>query len=206
MAEEAVAEAAQDTTVVADETVTDATATEESTLATGEEATDDGGTVVTDAAEADVTYELNLPDDALLDADAQAAVIDFATEQKLSSEQAQAMAARENQALLNQEEALAETVEQLRTDWRNETIKDQEIGGDHLTETQGFAKQALNQIEGGSELAKLLNESGYGNHVAVVKFLRGVGKTLQNDSFPDGKEATAEKTIEQLFYDNTTEE
>ena len=206
MAEEAVAEAAQDTTVVADGTVTDAAAIEESTLATGAKPKGDGGTVVTDAPDATVEYELKLPEDSLLDADAQADVISFATEHKLSNEQAQAIAERDNQVLLGRADELIESANQLRENWRKDTEADQEIGGSRLPETVGLAKQGLSQVEGGVELAKLLNETGYGNHPVVVKYLRNVGKGYSNDNLPDGREAAEPKTIEDLFYGETTEE
>ena len=206
MAEEAVAEATQETKQAADETVTDAAVTEETTLATGEAPKEDGGTLVSDAPEATVEISLEMPEDALLDADAQTAVIDFATEHKLNNEQAQAIAERDNQALLNQADDLIEGAKQLREDWRKETESDPEIGGSQMSETTGLAKQGLSQVEGGVELAKLLNETGYGNHKSVVKFLRGVGKMFSNDNLPDGKEVSGEKSIEDLFYNNTTEE
>ena len=62
-----------------------------------------------------------------------------------------------------------------------------------------LAKRALKQNDPDGKLAQALNESGYGNHPAVLDFLYNIGKSMQEGGFlknavarPTGKKSTAQ--------------
>jgi hypothetical protein len=71
--------------------------------------------------------------------------------------------------------------------------------GDQADTNLNLAKQALNQNDPDGSLAKALNESGYGNHPAVLDFLHTLGKGMQEGGFlkravrrPPGQKSAAQ--------------
>lgn len=72
--------------------------------------------------------------------------------------------------------------------------------GDAAQTNLNLAKQALAQNDPDGHLAKALNESGYGNHPAVLDFLYNLGKGMQEGGFlktavnrPPGQKSLAQK-------------
>lgn len=72
-------------------------------------------------------------------------------------------------------------VEAIRAEWGQQSTTDQEFGGDKLQENLAVAKKALDTF-GTPELAKLLNESGLGNHPEVIRVFYRAGKAISEDS------------------------
>ena len=71
--------------------------------------------------------------------------------------------------------------------WGEESEKDPDIGGTPEKFTQSLAEIDKALVTYGSEeLRKLLDESGLGNNKEVLKFFAKVGRTLKEDSPPDG--------------------
>jgi hypothetical protein len=87
--------------------------------------------------------------------------------------------------------------------WADEVKTDKDIGGDKLAENLGVAKKALDL--GPPELKALLNESGLGNHPAVVKWAIAVGKALSEDKFvpATGGAAQGAQPMENRLYGKT---
>ncbi len=77
-------------------------------------------------------------------------------------------------------EKLSETLQQQHDDWRTETEKDPEVGGNTLEENLGSVNkvliQALPDKAERDEFLGLLHSSGLGNHRLMVKALLNVGK------------------------------
>ncbi len=69
---------------------------------------------------------------------------------------------------------------QLKSDWRNDSMKDDEFGGDNFEENVKVAQNAINQY-GTPGLKQLLDDYGVGNHPEVVRFMVRVGQTLKED-------------------------
>lgn len=99
----------------------------------------------------------------------------------------------------------ADRVEAHRTlvsKWAEDVKTDKEIGGDKLAENLAIAKKALDL--GPPELKGLLDQTGLGNHPAVVKWALAVGKKLSEDTFvPGGKEVAPQKSQADRLYPKT---
>ena len=76
----------------------------------------------------------------------------------------------------------AKVLEQVRTDWANESQSDEEFGGESLTENLDVAKQALDAF-GTDSLKSLLQETGFGNHPEIIRFMYRAGKAISEDSY-----------------------
>lgn len=122
----------------------------------------------------------------------------LAKEMKLPAEQAQKVV----DLAVKAEQARMEEHSKLVKGWADEVKGDKEIGGDKLTENLATAKKALDL--GPPELKALLNDSGLGNHPAVVKWAIAVGKALSEDKFvPAGQAAPAKGDVASRLYPNT---
>ena len=81
----------------------------------------------------------------------------------------------------------AKVLEQVRTDWANESQSDEEFGGESLTENLDVAKQALDAF-GTDSLKSLLQETGFGNHPEIIRFMYRAGKAISEDSYVGNSE------------------
>lgn len=122
----------------------------------------------------------------------------LAKEMKLPAEQAQKVV----DLAIKAEQARMEEHSKLVKGWADEVKADKEIGGDKLPENLAAAKKALDL--GPPELKALLNDSGLGNHPAVVKWAIAVGKALSEDKFvPAGQAAPMKGDVASRLYPNT---
>lgn len=150
-------------------------------------------------ADKPIAYEFKLPDGMELD---QAQTDEFkaiAQKLKLPADEAQKLV----DLVAKRETARTEAHVAQVAQWAESVKTDKEIGGDKLTETIATAKKAIDL--GPPELKALLNESGLGNHPAVVKWAYAVGKALSEDKFVPGSKAPAstQKSIEERLYPNS---
>ena len=81
--------------------------------------------------------------------------------------------------------AQAEQMAQARAEWESAARSDKEFGGEKLAENVAVAAKALQQF-GTPELAKLLNESGLGNHPEIIRAFYRAGKAISEDSVVTG--------------------
>ncbi|TPQ24930.1 hypothetical protein [Methylomonas koyamae] len=87
--------------------------------------------------------------------------------------------------------------------WVEQVKADPEIGGDKLEASLAVVPPVLKTF-GSDALVELLDQTGYGNHPAIVKFFVNVGKAIGEDTLVPGGANTAggEKTIAQRMYPN----
>lgn len=85
---------------------------------------------------------------------------------------------------VKREQARAEAFSEQKQAWADEVKADKVLGGDKLTETLAIANKAV--ALGPPELKALLVSTGMGNHPAVVKWAYAVGKALSEDGFVKG--------------------
>jgi hypothetical protein len=110
-------------------------------------------------------------------------------ELKLTNEQANKVAALvpkvQERLIQQQNDAFAET----RTQWAKQAQEDPEIGGKNWKSTQSLAAKALDHFVGPAaddkgnknEFRQLLDDTGLGNHPAMIRFCRKVGEGLAED-------------------------
>lgn len=94
------------------------------------------------------------------------------------------------------EEHYANAWEKQKTDWREATIKDPEIGGNRLQTTLDSASTFI-RTHGGTaeqqtEFRSLMDSSGLGNHPAIVRLLANAGRAMS-----EGRPLAALKPVTQ---------
>ena len=146
----------------------------------------------------EVKYDFKAPEGIELNQSQLEQFTALAKEMKLPAEQAQKVV----DLAIKAEQARMEAHSKLVSGWADEVKADKEIGGDKLNENLATAKKALDL--GPPELKALLNDSGLGNHPAVVKWAVAVGKALSEDKFvPAGQGAPAKGDAASRLYPNT---
>lgn len=121
-------------------------------------------------------YELILPKDGAVDASDLATIEALAREHNLPNDAAQALLEQHNAMLIDQSTRLAA-----------ELTADKDYGGQALPETQRLAKTVIDLVrpDGHPRRAafqRILDKSGYGNHVEIASFLADLGKRMKEDS------------------------
>ena len=125
--------------------------------------------------------QIKLPDGVKLDEGLLNSFKPIAQKLGLKSEGAQELVdlfvATQQKAAQVQQETHLDTI----TKWAEEAKADKEIGNTNWDTTVKQGQLALRKL-GNPELVQLLNETGLGNHKAVIKFFATVGKSLSEDS------------------------
>lgn len=153
----------------------------------------------------DIVYEFKAPDGMQLDKTALDQFTAVAKELKLPAETAQkvvdvatAMQQRQLESHTRQVDAWAEEVSTGKTADGKDLPEHLRVpGGEKLNETLAVCKKAV--ALGPPELKQLLNDSGFGNHPAIVKFMYTVGKALSEDRFVPG-DPSAQSSDASRFY------
>lgn len=123
----------------------------------------------------------------------------FAFEQKMSLENARLMAKFYEKHVLGQSKKQKQEQAELLQSMQKACEEDSEFGGMNFYDNMRYAKAAVLRFDDGS-LAKILNDTGFGSHPEVVRFMYRVGKALAEKEMPLAKESTAEKSAAELFY------
>jgi hypothetical protein len=115
----------------------------------------------------------------------------------LNQHQAQGLVDLQSRYAKAQGEAILTQFRQTVENWKQETVL---ALGPGYKEELGIAAKAIERF-GDPELRQILNETGLGNHKAVVSFFNKIGKAISEDSFADGgKSKVGAKTDGEIFY------
>ena len=125
------------------------------------------------------------------------AVKKMAFENKLTQDQFSATLNTFGQYMQAQRMAEAEQLKQqgvefIKTEW-----------GDKAEYNLNIARRALQTVDKEGELKQLLDQTGFGNHPAVLKFFANLGRDLQEGGYLRGelkRPAGAKKSPAQLLY------
>ncbi|UPY96257.1 peptidase [Pectobacterium sp. 21LCBS03] len=147
-------------------------------------------------------YEFTAAEGQTLDADALAVFEPLAKELGLSQENAQKVVDAYASKILPQIQQQQLANWQKTVEGWAETVKaDKEIGGDKLTANIGKAQQAMMQF-GGDELKQALEETGLGNHPALVKAFVKIGHAMSEDKMLGGGSDGEQLSAAQVLYGN----
>jgi len=148
----------------------------------------------------DVVYDLKLSDDNVLGQDELNSVLEFAKENKLAPELAEAVWKRENELLSKLGDAESKRQDDELKEWRSSVINDPDMGGEKLKITTENARRAVKTF-GSEDFTKVLNETGYGDHPEIVRFLSNIGSLMNDDALIlPTRMGSKPKTAEELFY------
>lgn len=165
-----------------------------------------GGSQGTDAgtagqSKAPEKYNLSNPDEKVVSPRLVKAVEEFARANGWSNEDAQAELVAQYEGIKAQANEFLQAAK-----------ADQEVGGQNLPIAQANVARTLDRFlpQGTSERGEfdaLLEQTGYGNHPAVLRLLHRIGKALGEDGGPGagaGGHSAGDVPLEQKFYPGMT--
>lgn len=81
----------------------------------------------------------------------------------------------------------AKALEQVRAEWASDSQSDKEFGGEALSANLDVAKTALDTF-GTDAFKSLLQETGFGNHPEIIRFMYRAGKAISEDNYVGNSE------------------
>lgn len=84
--------------------------------------------------------------------------------------------------------------------WRQEAADDPQLGGERLAATVARAQLALDRFDTDKSIGRLLEESGYGNHPAVLRFFSRLADSLLEDDLPGSEGGGGLPPLEERMY------
>lgn len=150
------------------------------------------------------TYDLTAPEGMEIDAKALESFTPVFKELKLSQEQVQKLVDVQAPMIKNIVDTTTEKVRQASLDsfktivegWKAESLK--ELGTNSDAEL-ALVSKARGKF-GDKDFSDMLNETGIGNHPAMIRFLRKVGATVDTDKFPDTSQSSGERQLTDILY------
>jgi hypothetical protein len=141
----------------------------------------DGGWVPKTAAPE--KYTLKFADQSPLDpTEDSEKIAAYCKQQNLSNEQAQALAALVEERALRLTERQTASRQQESAKWKQQVEADKELGGDKFAETSKAITRVMDRfVPKDSPFRTFLNETGFGNHPEVVRFVVAIGKAMAED-------------------------
>lgn len=146
--------------------------------------------------------DFTMPEGLALDADVGNDLKAFAKEKGLSQAEAQKLADMGAAAVQKTQAAYQAQLEKMQAQWVSDSRADKEFGGDRLSENLAVAKRALDSF-GSPELAKLLDESGLGNHPEIIRYNFRVAQAISEDRLVPGSTKPASAADARSFYPNS---
>lgn len=136
-----------------------------------------------DDAAKPIAYDtVKLADGSLLDKSDLEKVIAYATEKKLTPEQAADLLTQREQAATDLTARQTESFKKQIDQWASDVKSDKDLGGANFDATLADVKLAMDKFAPeGSTFRKIVNESGYGNHPEFVRFVAAIGKAMKED-------------------------
>ncbi len=141
-------------------------------------------------------YEFKAPEGQGFEPSVIDAYSEVAKELNLSQENAQKILDKVSPALAKAQQTAAETQ---FAKWAEDARADKEFGGDNFDANLATAKKALDAY-GSKELGDMLRTTGLGNHPEVIRLLVKVGKSVSEDTFVRGAEATPQQNAAARLY------
>lgn len=100
--------------------------------------------------------------------------------------------------------AQAEQIATTVAGWADETRADKELGGENLDANLAVARKALDTF-GTPALRKMLDESGLGNNIEIIRMLHKAGSAISEDTVVVGKGGgQTEQPMHLRMYGSTT--
>lgn len=146
-------------------------------------------------------YELTIPEGSELDDGALEKIQSYAKEKGLSNEQAQELLNREHEAIKSYAEQQSEALKMTNeTEWKQELMKDPEVGGTDFEKNGQLAVRAAEKFFGAG-FAEELKAMNLNHHPRLFKGFVRIGRAMADADLviPEGK-GSAPKSIEERLY------
>lgn len=126
--------------------------------------------------------------------------VPLAQELKLSQEQAQKLVDLYAAQLKGLNDSNTKSWEDMTAKWGSDAKMDKEIGGNDFDTNLSHARKAIQKF-GNQAFVDLLNLTGVGNHVEVIRFATKVGKAISEGKVQFGAAPAANsKSLEDRIY------
>ena len=149
-------------------------------------------------------YDLKLPEKSLLDPSVLERTAASAKARGLTNEQAQKELDAVAGEVAKYHETLLEQHKTTVTEWEQQSRNDKEIGGAAFAANAELSRRVVEKFAT-PEFAKILNDSGYGNHPELVRVFARIGRAIGEDrpggSNPGG--GAPKKNAEDVLYGGT---
>lgn len=180
------------------------------TAETAEKASDTDGDDKAANAEVPDAYDLAAPEGFTIDAKDVEIATPVLKELGLSNDAANKLVPVMAQVIANRVEALQNAQLQQVSAWRKERFdearNDPEVGGAKWEESLALSAKALDQFGApkGSPFRNALDESGWGNHVEMVRMFAKIGRAIGEDSFTRADAGAPVRDAAATLYPNDT--
>ena len=154
------------------------------------------GTPAPQAPQAPVAYDLKAPEGMAWNDDQLKAFEGQAHSVGLSQEQAQKLL---DAAHVNQQAHMEAHAAQVQR-WAEEVRMDKDMGGPNFDATVMQARAGLKTFDADGQVYAMLQETGYANHPAVIRFLARIGKAHGEDDVITGKGKGDELPLWERLY------
>lgn len=206
----------------------EAVATEETTAAETTETSESPEAVTpqagTEQVDTKAGYEpFSIPDGFEISAEGSADISEIAKEFGLNQAQAQKMVDKHFDIVSKNNDSITAAKDSTLKEWAGQTMADKEFGGANLSENMAGARKAMNSFsqpavdadgkailhqDGSlkgqqmSEVEVLMNESGWGNHPAMIRVFHRINQAMSQDHFVQGdmKPLEQKKSAAETMY------
>ncbi len=145
-------------------------------------------------------YDLKAPEGSLIKPGHIEAISAYAKQEGLTNEQAQKVLDREHAVVEGYYKSQLTEFEQAKESWKQEILKDPEIGGEGFQKNIELAHRALEKY-GTPKFIAELDATGYGNHPELVRIFARIGKLMADDKMVSpGAQTGGQRTYEDVFY------
>lgn len=139
--------------------------------------------------------DITIPEDLVIDETLRDEFIGLLNDKEKSpAERAQALVDLQVKAATAASEASSKAWTDMQTEWRDAVKADSDVGGDKLEPALGRVGKLISEY-GSEELSSVLDLTGAGNNVHVIKFLDKMAQRLTEGGafpgLPGGQQATA---------------
>jgi hypothetical protein len=138
-----------------------------------------------DGKKADEPFELKSPDEKLIDKARVDQLVAFAKENGLTQAQAQKILDNEHSRFKDYAAKEQSRQKEEFDGWVKAVKEDKVLGGENFSANMETAKRGFDRVAT-PELRKILNDSGYGSHPAVVRLFFDLGKAMADDKAGGG--------------------
>jgi hypothetical protein len=126
--------------------------------------------------------------------------VDLMNNAELSaSDRANALIALQSKTLAAASEANSKAWDDMQTDWQTEVKADPDIGGAKLQPTLANVSKLLSEY-GSDELLSVMNVTGAGNNLHVIKFLNTIAGKLTEGGVVQGAPVSGDKSLASSMY------
>lgn len=125
-------------------------------------------------------YDLKLKAGSKLGAEHLEKISAYAKAKGLSNEDAQALLDHDQENFSSFETAQTAALEKAKEEWKTLSQADAEIGGQNLPQSVDLSRRVVQRF-GDAEFQQFLDDSGLGNHPAMLRFATRIGKLMTAD-------------------------